>query len=130
MTNKTEKAKRELDRANANLKTACEMIGWDEGELTHVLQTKNFLKACKKLDDLKAFEFENAMCLIAKSGRLKPYLEKMYELTKKYIQYVMDGTLRDLDGNKGENADIQYPSKIADEIRLLIEGENFPGYGS
>jgi hypothetical protein len=127
-----EKREIEIKKAKSELESACEMVGWENDKDMHIFQAKNVIKAYRKIEhlgeesELEICDFEHVMTLIAKSNRLKPYLEKMYDLVETYISKVKEGKLADLDGNRGKNADVTYPEKISFNIYNIMHPDNIP----
>jgi hypothetical protein len=105
-----------LEKAKSNLENACGILGWDDDELLHILQTRQFLKACRKMENLGEFELEYTLTLIAKSDRLHPFLRKTYDLVQAYLVEVMEGRLSDLDGNKGDKMDVSYIVRFKNDM--------------
>jgi hypothetical protein len=111
---------KEREKAKKNLEAACEILGWDNDHGLHVLQAKQFVKTCRDAERLGVFDFEHTMTLIAKSGRLKPYLRQTSELIDNYISTLKEGKLSGLDGERvGTYDSVKYAQDIKKKIDEL-----------
>jgi hypothetical protein len=112
---------KEREKAKKNLETACEILGWDNDETLHILQTKQFLKYCRDAEKLGVFDFEHAMTLIAKADRLRPYLAGTIGLVGNYIIALKENRISGLDGERVGTIDsVQYAEKIKQRIIRLV----------
>jgi hypothetical protein len=119
--NKAEKPlEKEREQAKRNLETACEILGWDNDHLLHILQTKQFLRACRDAENLGVFDFEHAMTLVANAGRLNPYLRQTNELIGDYIAKLKDGKLSGLNSERiGTYDSVKYAERMKERISEL-----------
>jgi hypothetical protein len=116
---------REKEKAKKNLEAACEILGWDEKDnIDRAMHIKTLIKACKSVEKLEGYNFNEALGLmfdkLEKNRYLKSPFREIYSSIQDYIRQVREGKLSDLEGNRGNIANLRYPAEIGLEILTIM----------